>query len=121
MRNERKNGVVIVMGRNPDNDVAKQFIDAMHIVIIDSMKNFIHIHWDEEEDVWYEGCDIPETFDWIDLHFTPIKELAHFYHTLCVIPEERINFMFSGDIEDLDVEYYKKEFDKLFEEKEGSD
>ena len=53
MRNERKNGVVIVMGRNPDNDVAKQFIDAMHIVIIDSMKNFIHIHWDEEEDVWY--------------------------------------------------------------------
>lgn len=121
MRNERKNGVVIVMARNPDNDVAKQFIDAMHIVIIDSMKHFIQIHWDEDEDVWYEGCDISETFDWIDLHFTPIKELARFYHTLCVIPEERINFMFSGDIEDLDVEYYKKEFDKLFEEKEGSD
>ena len=119
MRNERKNGVVIVMARNPNNDVAKQFIDAMHIVIIDSMKHFVQIHWDEDEEVWYDGCDIPEAFDWIDLHFTPIKELALFYNTICTIPEERINYMFSGDIEDLDIEQIKKQLNEL--EKEGSD
>lgn len=119
MRKEGKNGVVIVMARNPDNDLAKQFIDAMHIVILDSMKNFIQIHWDEDEDVWYEGCSIPETFDWIGLHFTPIKELASFYNIICSIPEERINFMFSGDVEDLDIEQIKKQLNEL--EKEGSD
>ena len=106
------------MARNPENDVAKEFIDAMHTVLIDAMKNFIHTHWDEDEDVWYEGCNIYEAFEWIDFHFTPIKKLAEFYDTLSVTPEERINFMFSGDIEDLDVEYYKRQFDKLYEKAE---
>ena len=106
------------MARNPENDIAKEFLDAMHSVILDAMKAFIHKHWDEDEDSWYEGCSIPETFEWISLHFMPIKELGDFYNTLITIPEERINFMFSGDIEDLDVEYYKRQFDKLYEKAE---
>ena len=106
------------MVRNPENDIAKEFIDAIHNVLIDAMKNFVHMHWDEDDDIWYEGCDIGEAFEWIDSHFTPIKELVSFYNALCAVPEERINFMFSGDIEDLDVEYYKRQFDKLYKKAE---
>lgn len=106
------------MARNPDNDIAKEFINTMHTVLLDAIRNFVHMHWDENDDIWYEGCDIGETFEWIDMHFTPIKELASFYNILCTIPEERINFMFSGDIEDLDVEYYKHQFDRLYEKAE---
>lgn len=106
------------MARNPDNDIAKEFISTIHNVLLDAITNFVHMHWDENDDIWYEGCDIGETFEWIDMHFTPIKELTSFYNILCTIPEERINFMFSGDIEDLDVEYYKHQFDRLYEKAE---
>ena len=106
------------MARNPDNDIANEFIDTMHTVLLDAIRNFVHMHWDENDDIWYEGCDIGEAFELIDMHFTPIKELASFYNTLCTIPKERINFMFSGDIEDLDVEYYKRQFDKRYEKAE---
>ena len=54
------------MARNPENDIAKEFIDAMYTVLIDAIKNFVHMHWDEDDDIWYEGCNIGEAFEWID-------------------------------------------------------
>ena len=77
MTKEEKIGRRIVkMARDPENDVAQDFIDAIHSVLIDVMRSFIEKHWDEDENVWYEGCNIYEAFEWIDLHFTPIKKLA---------------------------------------------
>lgn len=39
------------MARNPDNDIAKEFINTMPTVLLDAIRNFVHMHWDEIEKI----------------------------------------------------------------------
>ena len=39
------------MARNPDNDIAKEFINTMPTVLLDAIRNFVHMYWDEIEKI----------------------------------------------------------------------